>query len=809
MKKLSGSLLLLLFLPFISSAQFTLSGKVINDNTLEPLVGCHVRINSETGMLTNANGEFEFNKLEAGIYTLKISYIGYKTFENTINLKKDNYFTIKMEESSIRLEEIHIEATKAQENSPITYQNLKKKDIQAINLGRDLPYLLDQTPSLVTTSDAGTGVGYTGLWIRGTDIQRINVTINGIPLNDAESHGVYFVDLPDMASSVDNIQIQRGVGTSTNGSAAFGGSINIETNSLQEKSYAETSHSFGSFNTRKHSISAGTGLINNKWTIDTRLSKVHSDGFVDRAYSDLTSYFISGAYYGNKSLIKLVMFSGLEETYQAWYGIPKNFLETNRTFNPYTYENEIDHYQQTHFQLHYAQRLTERLDLNAAIHYTRGLGYYEQYKNDRNFYDYGLENIHINDTVLWVGSTPYIFPDSTIRSSDLVQRKWLDNHFYGFTSSLRYERNKLKTILGVSWNQYRGDHYGQIIWAQFASNGLKDHQWYFNNGIKDDLNSFLKINYLITGKIFLYGDLQFRKIAYSIEGTHDDLRDLSMQKDYLFLNPKAGISYKIKSNEHLYFSWAVANREPNRTNFRDADPGKIPLPERLNDYELGYRIRRTKIQLEVNGYYMFYKNQLVLTGEINNVGAPIMNNVAKSFRRGVEIVSTLNLAKKINWKANFTLSQNRIIGFTEFVDNWSYWDDPVNEEYQLTSLLGTTDIAFSPAIIAGSQISWHPIKKMEVSLQSKYVGKQFIDNTSNNDRSIDPYVVNNLRFSYEFSIKDVRQFILNLQINNIFNEMYETNAWVYRYYYSGDYYEDYGYFPQAGINFLTGLTIGL
>ncbi|MBT5991456.1 MAG: TonB-dependent receptor [Bacteroidetes bacterium] len=808
MKTLSGILLAVL-LPVLAFSQFNMKGKVIDAQSKQILIGASVIIqNTYSGMQTNQSGYFEFSDLKKGTYVLEFGYIGYNKFEKQVQLNKNEEFIIELQPSPIMQEEVIIQASKADENTPGTFQNLEKADIESINLGKDLPMLLDLTPSVVSTSDAGAGVGYTNLWIRGTDMQRINVTINGIPFNDAESHSVYFVDLPDLASSTNSIQIQRGVGTSTNGAAAFGASINIQTNGIRDKAYADLNNSFGSFNTRKHSLSAGTGLINNKWSFDARLSKISSDGYIDRATSDLQSYHVSGAWYGKNSLLKINIMSGLEETYQAWYGVPKDLLETNRTFNPYTYENEVDHYQQDHYQIHYSGTIGKTLSYNTALHYTRGYGYYEQYKNDRDFDKYGLETIQLNDTLMKIGNENYIFPDSTIYSTDLIQRKWLDNHFYGLLASIKYDNHKkLNAILSTGWNRYDGDHYGNIIWAQFASNGAKDHQWYFNSGLKTDFNVFAKANYQLTNKLFLYGDIQLRSIHYSIEGNHDDLRDLGMEKQYVFLNPKAGFLYKYNAKHQSYFAFAVANREPNRSNFRDADVGQLPLAEKLTDFELGHKYHNNKLQFEANAYFMNYMNQLVLTGEINNVGDPIMTNVDQSYRAGLEFVSNIKFNKKLSWTANLTLSQNRIIDFKEYVDNWSYWDDPANELFQYEKELGTTDIAFSPNIIASSIFNYKPIKGLSLGLQTKYVGKQFIDNTSNDERSLDAYVINNVLISYELPLKSVKKVQFQLHLNNILNEKYESNAWVYRYYYGGDHYEDYGYFPQAGFNFLTGVNI--
>ncbi|MCF8297224.1 MAG: TonB-dependent receptor [Saprospiraceae bacterium] len=787
-KKLITMVILPLLIPLFSMGQYQLSGKITDKETNEALACAHIIVENSFIKTTSAkNGEFLLKNLK-GKLKIKVSYIGFKNQIQEIEITKNTVLNFELERSTILEDEVIITATRAGEKTPTAFTNISKKEIQDINLGQDIPMLLDATPSVITTSDAGAGIGYTGIRIRGTDMTRINITVNGIPINDAESHGVFWVNMPDFASSVDDIQIQRGVGTSTNGAAAFGASINMQTLKLNAKPYTEISNSYGSFNTLKHTVSVGTGLLDGKWSIDGRLSKLSTDGYIDRAFSDLKSFYISGAYYGKKSMLKLNIFSGKEHTYQAWNGVPKDSLKTNRTYNSYTYENETDNYQQDHYQLHYSYQLNRFINFNSALHLTKGLGYYEQFKDGRSFADYKLNDV--------------IIGGDTITETDLIQQKWLDNNFYGITYSVNYNKNKVRASLGGAWNKYDGEHFGKIIWAQNANNSEINHQWYFNNGLKTDFNVFAKVNYQIIEKLSLYGDLQFRQIDYNIKGDHDDLRDLTQNHTYSFINPKVGAFYELNEKHQSYFSFAIGNREPSRNSFKDADPNKMPTAETLYDYELGYNFNLPKFILNCNIYYMDYKDQLVLTGKINSVGDPIMTNVTESFRSGIEISTAWQITDKLRWNINATYSENKIKQFTEFVDNWDTWGQDSME-------LGKTDIAFSPKIIANSQLTYELIENFNISFVTKYVDEQFIDNTSSSDRKLDSYIVNNLRFNYSFKTKLFKEVGLNLMLNNIFNEEYESNAWVYRYTTGGQEYAMDGYFPQAGINFLFALNLKL
>ena len=796
-------LAMLVILPTIAFGQFTIKGKLTDRKTHEMLANGKIYIEGTSKVsISGSKGDFEFGNLKTGAYILKVTYMGYKTAERYVTVVgNDIEINIEMEQSPVLGEEVIVSSTKADDKTPVTFENISKKEIQEHNLGPDIPVLIENTPSVTVATDAGTGTGYTYLRIRGTDATRINVTVNGIPFNDPESHEVYWVDLPDFASSLENMQIQRGVGSSTNGAAAFGASINLQTTPLKAEPFAEYNASFGSYNTMKNTISFGTGLIDNKFEFDGRLSKISSDGYIDRATSELKSFFLSGGYFGKKSFVKFNIFFGVEKTYQAWDGVPKDSLKTNRTYNPFTYSNQIDNYQQDHYELFYSNALCENLNLTLALFDIRGKGYYENYQdmNDpyayasaqTSFASYGLNNVVLKDT--------------TITNSNNINQKWLENNFYGSNLSLTYDnRRKLKLTFGASWNKYEGKHFGKVIWSQYASNGSIDRSWYDNTGNREEANVFGKMSWQMTEKLNYYLDLQDRNIFYKIVGIHDNLLDISQTHKFNFVNPKTGLLYNFDYKSNVYFSFALANREPNRSNYEDARPGEMPQPERLYDYELGYSYKTTNFVASVNYYEMTYKDQLVLTGKINDVGAPVMTNVSNSYRQGLEFVFDANLIKKLKWDANLTLSKNKILDFTEYVDvydaNWNFIGQKEN-------FLGTTDISFSPAVIGSNRFTYELTKGLNVSLISKYTGKQFVDNTSNNDRSLDAYFVNNLLMSYSFKTKYIKEIGLSLLVNNIFSEKYSSNAWVYDYYLDGAKSEMNGYFPQAPVNFMAGISL--
>lgn len=779
-------------------AQFHLSGTV-KDSTGKALIGANVVLKqSYYAMSTGNDGVFSFASIKEGNYLLYISYMGYGSYENEILVQGDIKLDIVLYPNSILADEVIVTSTKVTRDMPVAFSSLQKEDIEMRNLGQDVPYILNMTPSFVISSDAGAGIGYSTFRIRGTDQNRINITLNGIPMNDAESHGTWWVDLPDLVSSVDQIQVQRGVGTSTNGAGAFGATVNFQTFNLRKDAYAEINSSFGSFNTIKSNVLLGTGLLNEKFSFDARFSKLYSDGYIDRAYSDLLSFSMSASYYGSKDMIKLIFLSGTEETYQAWDGVPQEVLDTNRTWNGigmYTdangevqfYDNETDNYLQDHLQAFYSRDLGADIMFNIAFHYTAGRGYYEQYKQNQEFSDYGFPDI--------------IIGADTIESADLVRQKWLDNDFFGFTSSTNYKGANLNLIIGGAWNQYLGNHFGTVIWSEVSQKGDKDKEWYRNSGDKKDWNVFSKMVYSPVKAVTFYADMQLRRIKYSMKGLDDDLRDIRQYHEHLFFNPKFGLKFRINESNDAFMSFSVANREPNRDNYKDADPlGPLPTSERLFDYEFGYSFQSGVISLDLNAYYMDYKNQLVLTGEINDVGAPVMTNITDSYRLGLELMAGFIVSQGLRWELSTTFSQNRIDDLRVYIDDWDTWGQ--REEY-----LGASSLSFSPAIVASSNISLHSFENFQINFLSKYVGKQYIDNTKNEDRILAAYFLNDLVMKYSFKPKFMKEISFQFMLNNIFNVEYESNAWIYRYY-SGNVEENInGYFPQAGINFLGGLSL--
>lgn len=724
---------------------------------------------------------------------------------------------------SINLQEVEVVSTRAKANTPVAYLNMNKEQINEFNFGQDIPMLLTLTPSVIATSEAGSGIGYTGFRIRGTDANRINITSNGIPMNEAESQGVFWVNIPDFASSLQDLQVQRGVGTSTNGAGAFGASINMKTENVSMTPFAEVNGSYGSFNTAKVTFKAGTGKIKDHWAFDARLSSITSDGYIDRASVDLKSYFLQGAYFNEKSLIKFITFSGKEKTYHAWDGVPSNILfptdgsKPDRTYNPsgymgkdengkrLYYDNQTDNYHQTHYQLSILQLLNPNFNLNVALHYTRGLGYYEEYKRDCSLIEYGLKNFQL--------------PDTLITNSDLVRQKHLDNHFGGLVFSLDYKKEKLELTLGGGANYYDGKHFGYVTWVKNYADDMMfypEHEFYRSTGKKKDINIYLKGNYQLLEKLSLYADLQYRRIDYKIKGRNDkwdwnteQMQKLDIHKEFDFFNPKAGLFYQINKYNTVYGSVAIAHREPNRNNYTDAALNEVPKSERLTDYELGYKFNNPIFNAGVNLYYMLYKDQLVLSGKVNEIGEPLTSNVPDSYRMGIELMFGAKIAPWLRWDGNLTLSQNKIKDYTQYSqimpEDWSLPEEELKADYY-----GKTTISYSPDVIANSLFTFH-YKSFNAGLQSSYVGKQYMDNTSQNDRSIDSYFVSNLRLGYTLKIKGLKEASVNFLINNLFNEKYEANGWVWSCYVRNaegnlDPYMEKSYFPQAGTNVLANVV---
>lgn len=687
------------------------------------------------------------------------------------------------------LQPVEITAVRAAEKAPFAKTNLTKREIEKNNLGQDLPFLLNQTASVVVNSDAGNGVGYTGIRIRGTDASRINVTLNGIPYNDAESQGTYFVDLPDFSSSVNSIQVQRGVGSSSNGAGAFGASINLSTNEVNKDFMLELNNSVGSFNTFKNTLKVSSGILGKHFTIDGRLSNITSDGYIDRASTTLKSYYFSTAYINEKNSLRLNIFSGKEKTYQAWNGVSESDLKNNRTFNVSgqeqpgsPYKNETDNYLQTHYQLFFNHQFNAFWKSNITLFFSKGAGYYEQYKAAQDLAGYGLPN--------------YDDGANIITKTDLIRRLWLDNNFYGTVFSIQHQKKNTQLTIGGGWNGYDGKHFGEIIWAQVQPAVPVNYKWYNLTANKKDLSLFTKWTQQWGTNWQTYADLQVRNVNYTINGFRDNPA-MKVNNSYTFLNPKMGITYSNK-NWQAYFSYAIANKEPNRDDF-EAGITQKPLAEKLNDFELGLEKKYSKFSLEANLYYMLYKNQLVLTGKINDVGAYTRTNIPNSYRLGLELQGKAIVSKHINISANVAFSENKVKNYTEYIDDYDNGGQVVNQ-YKKTT------INFSPAVVAGSTIDIVPLKNSEISFLSKYVSSQYLDNTAQNSRKLNGYFVQDVRLSYSIKNNFTKAFNIILQLNNVFNKKYEPNGYTYSYISGGLVTENY-YFPMARFNWMLGVNL--
>lgn len=800
----------------LAIGQYSVRGVVTDADSGEPLPNASVRLSPEVATVTNESGQYYFGNVKEGSYEVVASFIGYASDTKQVSVNSNLTIDFALSTSAILTDAVVVSATRATDKTPTTFTNIDKKEIQQQNFGQDVPFLLNWTPSVVTTSDAGAGIGYTGIRIRGSDPTRINVTINGIPYNDAESLGTFWVNISDIAASSENIQIQRGVGTSTNGGGAFGATINLQTNQRNDTPYADIINSYGSFNSRRHSLSFGSGRLNNNWYVEGRVSKIKSDGFIDRAFSDLSSYYFSAGYYSDNTIVKAITFGGKERTYQAWYGVPEsrlnndveamqitamnegwneaqtqNLLNSNsRTFNPYTYPNQVDDYQQDHFQLHFSQKLFSAFTWNTALHYTPGKGFYEEYRIGADFSDYGLAPVTIGDSV--------------IESTDFVRRRWLDNDFYGMTWSLNYERPLFNAIWGGGWNRYDGDHFGEIIWAQ-VSPVQTEYRYYFNRSDKRDFNSFLKANYQISESINGFLDLQYRRVTYEASGLENEQFPIDVNAEFNFFNPKAGLTFNLASDQQLYASYAIAHREPVRNDFIDA-PGEQPTPERLGNLEVGLRTTSDRHLLHANYYYMKYNNQLVLTGEVNDVGAYVRTNAGESYRMGVELEGMYKISRQLQWSGNLTLSRNKIEEYKEVLEDYG---DNFDDFQIVTNTYKNTDISFSPNLIIGSQLGYSPAEGLTLLLMTKYVDTQYLDNTMNENRMIDAYVVNDVRISYEWKPRFVKSIMFSGLINNVLDESYESNGYTWGYLAGAATYRENYYYPQAGRNYMAMISIRL
>jgi iron complex outermembrane recepter protein len=713
------------------------------------------------------------------------------------------------------LQPVEITAIRAGDKTPFTKLNINAGQIAKTNNGQDLPYILNQTPSVVVGSDAGNGIGYTNISIRGTDASRINMTLNGLPYNDAESQAIYFVDLPDFASSTNSVQIQRGVGTSSNGAGAFGASMNFATNVFMPLPYTEFNNSFGSFNSWKNTLKAGTGLIADHFTVDMRLSRISSNGFIDRASSDLKSAYFSAAYISNKTSIRFNLITGSEKTYQAWNGVPESklygdsaqleqeyvnnsgypgalyntpgdsinlFNSKKRTYNYFTYPNQTDNYKQDHYQLFFNQEISSRLSANIAGFLTRGKGYYEEYENDASYSDYGIPNPQIGDT--------------TLSSTNLIRQRWLSNFFYGGIYSLQYKNKNTGLTLGGGWTEYDGSHYGNVTWAS-AGGVPPDYEYYNVPAKKTDFNVYTKWQQQLGEKFTSFVDLQWRQVNYWING-FDNNPSIIIFNRYNFFNPKAGISWN-DGPMQAYFSFARATHEPNRDDF-ETGMTEQPKPETVNDFELGLNKKTPEYSWALTGYYMLYKNELVLTGKINDVGEYTRTNTPRSWRLGLELQGEIKFAKWLQFSGNLTMSENKISNYTSFVDDY-------DNGGQIETTYKKTDMALSPNIIAAGTLSFYPVSILEISLPAKFVGNSYLDNTQSNQKRITNYYIQQVRIIYSPHLIAKTAIDFNFYLNNVFNKKYEATGYTYGYVSAGTTVNENFLFPQAGTNFIFSINI--
>ncbi len=777
---------LLMLMSLAQEKTYELKGKIVDAETNLPVANATITCN-DVSKQTENDGSFNF-LLKQSRYYLLVTHIAYSSsviLRDFIDNGIKDLGTIKLDKLTKKLQTLEITSIRANDKTPFAKTNLSKYDIAQLNQGYDIPVLLSQTPSVIVNSDAGNGIGYTYMRIRGTDATRINVTLNGIPYNDAESQGSFFVDLPDMASSLSSIQIQRGVGTSSNGTGAFGASINLSTNELNENKYAEINNSYGSFNTYKNTVKFGTGLINNHFTIDGRFSQVKSDGYIDRASSNLQSFAVSAAYIGNNSSLRFNVFSGKEKTYQAWNGIDSSSLANNRTYNTSgtekagtPYDNETDNYTQKHYQLFYNKNINSNWSYNVATFYTKGFGYYENYKADQKYTNYGVNT-------------------SLVPKTDLVRQQWLDNDFYGGIFSVQFKKKNNVLTFGGSLTDYKGNHNGQIIWA--ANGGFTPNQKYYDvDASKYERSFYVKLQHNLIKKINVYADVQYRFVEHDMKGFKYN-PTLYVNRKFSFISPKIGVDFTHK-NSRLFISYAMASKEPNRDDF-EAGVTNQPKEETLHDFELGAETKGKKYSFAITTYYMLYKDQLVLTGKINDVGAYARTNVDNSYRAGVELQGSYIFTKWFNANANITLSKNKVKYFSEFADDY-------DNGGQVEIKHSNTDITLSPGVISSHSLNFLLCKNVSLNLIGKYVGKQYLDNTQNTTRMLESYYTQDFKANITIPNKLFKEAIVMLSVNNIFNKKYVANGYCYSYVYGGFTTEKF-YFPMAGINYMLSLNVKL
>ncbi len=783
MKQLS-MLGIFLLLTTTAWAQRTVTGKVLDRETGEAVFHAIVHSGYKSVRVNNMGG---FSLQTTNDQEVTVSAVGYA---DQIIPSTEDEITVQLVPNENFLKSVEVAALRATDDDPVARTDYNEADIELNDVARDIPYILENTPSVVTTSDAGAGIGYTGLRIRGSDQTRINVTINGVPVNDQESQGVFWVNTPDLASSLSSMQIQRGVGTSTNGAGAFGASINMQTKSFTQDAYADLHVGGGSFNTQRYTLTFGTGLIGDHWTLDGRASRITSDGWIDRASSDLRSYYLALGYQAKNTTVKAVVFGGRERTYQAWYGTDSATYESDPTFNlagMYTdengnvqfYDDQVDNYGQDYYQLHINHNLDNDWSLGLSGFYTRGAGYYEEYREDQNHVDYGL--------------TPVIIDTTVIATTDLARRLWLDNHFYGVVANATGRVGDVNLIIGGGWNRYDGDHFGNVIWARWINNANPNHEFYFNNSVKTNVNAYVKADYDLTEKLSIYADMQVRSVNYEGGGTEEENVVFDFSDDLFFFNPKAGLVYTLESSR-LYASYAVANREPNRVDYFNAaiTGDDMPEAERLQDIELGYEGRSNDFAWSVNSYFMYYTNQLALTGELNSVGAAIRENIGESYRVGIEISSTWRPIPQLTISENVTFSDNRNLNYFEEVVGIGLVDR------------GNTPISYSPALIANVIATAHLPYNLDLSVTPRYVSKQYLSNTGLEGLVLPEYFVTDLRLSGEWALGSIKRLRVYVSALNVFSASYAPNGYSYSYEWNGQQFYGMGFYPQAPINYMFG-----
>lgn len=793
-----------------SQAPFTISG-IVSDPQGIPLEGVAIHTSDGVGVFSNENGYFSISVPEGDEMTLNAKLIGYDPIVRTIRRETKMPVTLTLFPAIYSLQTISMVGSWTNEKMPFTSTIIRKTTLNMLNQGQDLPWLLRLAPGVVSTSDAGNGIGYTGIRIRGADPTRTNVTINGVPVNDSESQAVFWVNMPDLVSSIDQVQIQRGAGTSSNGAGAFGATINLITDKETYEPYTVLTLGGGSFGTNRYGVRLGTGRLGNGWNIEGRYSRILSDGYIDRASSNLESMHGTVRWTGKKSIFRANLFGGKETTYQSWWGTPesrlnndidgmlehasnnglddmqtKNLLSSGRTYNYYEYPNEVDHYKQYHAHLHWTQMLNAHWDVTLTGHYTRGTGYFEQFRKSDEFSRYGVPE-------------PIIGGD-TIRHTALIRRRWLSNHFYGMIGHAKFSKSEWEVQVGGGWNRYDGDHFGRIIWAEHAVHFPLDYEYYKGIGHKEDANLYLKVQKFFLNRWSAFIDVQGRYIDYQTSGRDNDLRPYDIQVSYPFFNPKAGITFDPKAGRQYYISAAVVHREPTRSDMIDAQSGRQPMPERMLDLEIGSKWKFNTGNIHLNGYWMRYWDQLVPTGALNDVGAAILTNINKSYRGGFELTGEFHLTPSLDVQANVSWNKTGIAEITEILYDYTHGYEEVQR------VLSKVPIAYSPEWIASHLLAWRPADQWEISWISKYVSRQFLDNTGSRDRMLKGWWVHDLNASWSWEKGKYCQLQVTGQINNLFNLNYSSHGYTWSYIYERRITENF-YYPQAGRHYSIGLVI--